>query len=83
MKTIDELTVEQVNVINEYAANICKSSRIADVFDVTEEKVKDAIDYTDFIRRVEELPSDENGIGFVCEDDYDNLVVELANRIIS
>lgn len=82
MKTINELSAEQVNVINEYAANICKLSRIAEIFGTTEEIVKDAIDYCDFIRQVESLPEDENGIGYDNEEDYDNLVVELANRIL-
>ena len=82
MKTINELSEEQIDVINEYVANICNSSRIAEVFGTTEEVVKDAIDYCDFIRQVESLPEDENGLGYVNEEDYDKLVVEFANRIL-
>lgn len=82
MKNINKLSVEQVNVINEYAANICNSSRIAKEFGTTEDIVNDAIDYCDFIRQVENLTEDDNGIGYDNEEDYDKLVVELANHIL-
>ena len=83
MKDIDELTTEQIDAIVEYAAGFRKSDRIASVFGVTEEKVKDAIDRTDFIRRAEDLPAEENGMGYEDEDAFDNLIAELASEILA
>ena len=55
MKTAD-VTQRQYEVIVEYIANLTTSNNVANVFGVSSDKVKDAIDRTDLIRRVDNLP---------------------------
>lgn len=55
MKTAD-VTQKQLEVIVEYIANLTTSNNVASVFEVSNDKVKDAIDKTDLIRRAENLP---------------------------
>ena len=81
MKNINEVSTEHINIIVEYAANLVTSAQVAKVFDTTEEVIRDAIDYCNFIRRCENLEEEPNGIGYADESEFDALILELVNRI--
>lgn len=73
MKTAD-VTQRQSEVIVEYIANLTTSDNVANVFGVSSDKVKDAIDRTDLIRRADNLP-------FNDEVALEQLINEFAHTL--
>lgn len=77
------ITNEMYDALNHYAANLYDSEKVAEIFGVSEDKVRNVLADTDFQNEYGNAPSDEYGFTKEGDEFIDNLLEEVAQKILA